>query len=199
MAQVTLEHVYKQFPQRQQQKANATPVAAGSAVLSPGGEAPPHRDEGALDNALRDAPNAVSVLRDINLAVQDGEFLALVGPSGCGKSTLLRLIAGLETLTAGDIWVGDRKVNDLPPKQRNVAMVFQSYALYPHMSVYDNLAFGLRRMGDDRLSSISPQQQVAERLTRALPRSWRYKSPHEADIQQRVRQVAQMLQIDPLL
>ncbi|HEY9662883.1 MAG TPA: ABC transporter ATP-binding protein, partial [Allocoleopsis sp.] len=89
-------------------------------------------------------------MRRINLAIQDGEFMVLVGPSGCGKSTLLRLIAGLETLTGGSIWVGDRLVNDLPPKQRDIAMVFQSYALYPHMTVYDNLAFGLRRTQTER-------------------------------------------------
>ena len=75
--------------------------------------------------------------------------MVLVGPSGCGKSTLLRLIAGLETITGGNIWVGDRLVNTLPPKQRDIAMVFQSYALYPHMTVYDNLAFGLRRTGQE--------------------------------------------------
>ncbi|MEL6553822.1 MAG: ATP-binding cassette domain-containing protein [Cyanobacteria bacterium J06621_11] len=86
-----------------------------------------------------------AVLDDINLTINDGEFMVLVGPSGCGKSTLLRLISGLETLTSGEIQVGDRIVNTLPPKQRDIAMVFQSYALYPHLSVYDNLAFGLRR------------------------------------------------------
>ncbi|HAG84227.1 MAG TPA: sugar ABC transporter ATP-binding protein, partial [Cyanobacteria bacterium UBA12227] len=75
----------------------------------------------------------------------DGEFMVLVGPSGCGKSTLLRLIAGLEELTGGKIWVGDTLVNDLPPKERDIAMVFQNYALYPHLTVYDNIAFGLRR------------------------------------------------------
>ena len=201
MAQVTLEHVYKQFP-HQPRQTSAAPVAE-PAVLPASDKAPTDRRAASPDNSLNNVPNntadTVSVLRDINLTVPDGEFLALVGPSGCGKSTLLRLIAGLETLTAGDIWVGDRKVNDLPPKQRNLAMVFQSYALYPHMSVYDNLAFGLRRMGDDKLTTISPQQQVAERLTRALPRPWRYESPRETDIQQRVHQVAQMLQIDPLL
>lgn len=80
----------------------------------------------------------------LSLDVEDGEMLVLVGPSGCGKSTTLRLVAGLEEPSEGEIWIGDRLVNDLPPKDRDIAMVFQSYALYPHMSVYDNIAFGLR-------------------------------------------------------
>jgi len=86
----------------------------------------------------------VTAVNNLNITVNDREFLVLVGPSGCGKSTALRLIAGLEELTAGDIYIGDRKVNDVAPKDRDIAMVFQSYALYPHMSVYDNLAFGLK-------------------------------------------------------
>jgi len=80
----------------------------------------------------------------MNLTVKDKEFLALVGPSGCGKPTTLRMIAGIEELTGGDIYIGDRKVNDVPPRDRDIAMVFQNYALYPHMSVYKNMAFGLR-------------------------------------------------------
>jgi multiple sugar transport system ATP-binding protein len=84
------------------------------------------------------------VLRDISLSVADREFVVLVGPSGCGKSTVLRIIAGLESLTSGEIQIGDRVVNDVPAKDRDIAMVFQNYALYPHMSVYDNMAFGLK-------------------------------------------------------
>jgi multiple sugar transport system ATP-binding protein len=87
----------------------------------------------------------VTAVNDVNIEILDKEFLVLVGPSGCGKSTTLRLVAGLEEITGGEIWIGDRMVNDVPPKDRDIAMVFQSYALYPHMSVYDNLAFGLRR------------------------------------------------------
>jgi multiple sugar transport system ATP-binding protein len=83
-------------------------------------------------------------VRDVDLAIADREFVALVGPSGCGKSTTLRMIAGLEDVTSGEIRIGDRVVNHLPPRDRDVAMVFQNYALYQHMSVYDNLAFGLR-------------------------------------------------------
>jgi multiple sugar transport system ATP-binding protein len=86
----------------------------------------------------------VTAVNDLSIQVQDKEFLVLVGPSGCGKSTGLRLIAGLEEITAGDIYIGDRRVNDVAPKDRDIAMVFQSYAHYPHMTVYDNLAFGLK-------------------------------------------------------
>ncbi len=80
----------------------------------------------------------------LNMEIPDKEFLVLVGPSGCGKSTALRCLAGLEEITGGEVWIGDRVVNDIPPKDRDIAMVFQSYALYPHMSVYDNMAFGLK-------------------------------------------------------
>ena len=127
MAQVVLENIYKSFPLRQgEQEKSANSVAESFSPDASG-------------------PSSNSVLRRINLTVEDGEFMVLVGPSGCGKSTLLRAIAGLEVLTAGNIWVGDRLLNDLPPKDRDIAMVFQNYALYPHLTVYDNLAFGLRR------------------------------------------------------
>lgn len=96
-----------------------------------------------LDHVSKQFGEVVAV-SDMTIAVEDKEFLVLVGPSGCGKSTTLRLIAGLEELTAGNIYIGERLVNDVAPKDRDIAMVFQSYALYPHMSVYDNLAFGLR-------------------------------------------------------
>jgi multiple sugar transport system ATP-binding protein len=85
-----------------------------------------------------------TAVNDLNLEINDGEFLVLVGPSGCGKTTALRCVAGLETITEGRLLIGERVVNDVAPKDRDIAMVFQSYALYPHMSVYDNLAFGLR-------------------------------------------------------
>src|SRR4051794_19246162 len=83
-------------------------------------------------------------VKDLNLEIGDGEFMVLVGPSGCGKTTSLRMIAGLEEISSGTLRIGDRVVNDVPPKDRDIAMVFQSYALYPHMSVYDNMAFGLK-------------------------------------------------------
>ncbi len=88
-----------------------------------------------------------TVVKDANLEIPDKEFVVLVGPSGCGKSTTLRMIAGLEEISEGDLFIGERRVNDLPPKERDIAMVFQSYALYPHMDVYNNLAFGLKLRG----------------------------------------------------
>src|SRR5947207_9707557 len=87
------------------------------------------------------------VIHGVSIDVADGEFIVIVGPSGCGKSTLLRMVAGLESITAGEIAIGDRIVNELEPKDRDIAMVFQNYALYPHMSVYDNMAYGLRIRG----------------------------------------------------
>ena len=86
----------------------------------------------------------VNAVKDLNLEIHDGEFMVLVGPSGCGKTTTMRMVAGLEEVTSGEILIGERTVNDVPPRDRNIAMVFQNYALYPHMSVYDNMAFGLR-------------------------------------------------------
>src|SRR5690348_8828101 len=85
-----------------------------------------------------------AVIRDLSLEIRDHEFLVLVGPSGCGKSTALRLIAGLEAISQGDLYIGARRVNDVAPKDRDIAMVFQNYALYPHMSVFDNMAFALQ-------------------------------------------------------
>ncbi|MBF0215807.1 MAG: sn-glycerol-3-phosphate ABC transporter ATP-binding protein UgpC [Candidatus Omnitrophica bacterium] len=96
-----------------------------------------------LKNVKKVFGGGIVAVNDVSLEVKDREFLVLVGPSGCGKSTTLRLIAGLETLTEGDVHIGERNVNNVPPKDRDIAMVFQNYALYPHMSVYDNMAFGL--------------------------------------------------------
>src|SRR3977135_4174049 len=87
---------------------------------------------------------SVVAVNNVNLEIRDKEFLVLVGPSGCGKTTALRMIAGLEEATSGEILIGDRVVNDVSPKDRDIAMVFQNYALYPHMSVYDNMSFGLK-------------------------------------------------------
>src|SRR5437588_4354377 len=113
------------------------------------------------------APPAVN---DLNLQISDGEVLVLVGPAGCGKTTALRCLAGLEDITGGRIIIGDRVVNDLPPKDRDIAMVFQSYALYPHMSVYENMAFSIR--------------------LRKLPKE---------EIDQRVRESARILDLDRFL
>src|SRR5687768_18410841 len=86
----------------------------------------------------------VHAVKDVQLHIRDKEFMVLVGPSGCGKSTTLRMVAGLEEITSGEIVIGDEVVNDLPPKDRDIAMIFQNYALYPHMTAFDNMAFGLK-------------------------------------------------------
>ena len=96
-----------------------------------------------LDGVTKVFGNDVIAVNDVSLDIGDGEFMVLVGPSGCGKSTILRILAGLEDVTAGEIFIGDPQVTDLPPKERDVAMVFQNYALYPHMTVEQNLGFGL--------------------------------------------------------
>lgn len=97
-----------------------------------------------LDHVYKIYDNNVTAVKDFNLNIQDKEFIVFVGPSGCGKSTTLRMIAGLEEISKGDLYIEQKRVNDTPPKDRDIAMVFQNYALYPHMSVYDNIAFGLK-------------------------------------------------------
>jgi multiple sugar transport system ATP-binding protein len=181
VAKVTLENIYKSY----------TPAAA--------------KDRSKQETTNLTVPE--SVLRRINLTVNNGEFMVLVGASGCGKSTLLRLIAGLETLTAGSISIGEILVNDLPPKERDIAMVFQSYALYPHMRVYDNIAFGLRRSQSFDTSALAknpdglpPQvENFLVEISRGFPRGFRYISAREKIIAQKVHQVAEMLQIEGLL
>ena len=97
-----------------------------------------------LKNICKVYPNGFEAVKDFNLEIADQEFIIFVGPSGCGKSTTLRMIAGLEEISSGELWIGDKLVNDVEPKDRDIAMVFQNYALYPHMTVYDNMAFGLK-------------------------------------------------------
>ena len=97
-----------------------------------------------LKNIYKKYPGGVIAVSDVNLEIRDKEFIVLVGPSGCGKSTTLRMIAGLEEISEGELYIGDRLVNDIAPKDRDIAMVFQNYALYPHMTVFDNMAFGLK-------------------------------------------------------
>jgi len=109
---------------------------------------------------VRKAFGSTTVIHGVDIAIVDGEFVVLVGPSGCGKSTLLRMIAGLENITSGEIHIGDRLVNNLPPKERDVAMVFQNYALYPHMTVAANMAFSLKLRG-------APQTEIDARVMRA--------------------------------
>lgn len=181
MAKVVLENVYKSFPPRKGEG-----VATSTQTTNKSDAA---RLEG------------VSVLRRINLTIADGEFMVLVGPSGCGKSTLLRLIAGLETMTGGNIWVGDKLINELPPKERDIAMVFQSYALYPHMTVYDNIAFGLRRRtGEAEVEGFAGfKDNFLVGMTKKLPKGLQYISAKEKSISHQVRNVAQLLQIEQLL
>ena len=119
---------------------------------------------------LKKSYGPVAVIHGVDLEIEKGEFIVFVGPSGCGKSTLLRMIAGLETISGGDLMIGGERMNDIPPSQRGIAMVFQSYALYPHMSVYDNMAFGMRISGAPK-----------------------------AEIDRRVRAAAAMLQLEPYL
>nr|MCU0986366.1 ATP-binding cassette domain-containing protein [Acetobacteraceae bacterium] len=103
---------------------------------------------------------STQILRDVNVSIADGEFVVLVGPSGCGKSTLLRMIAGLENITGGTISIGGRVVNTVPPKDRDIAMVFQNYALYPHMTVFENMAFSLKLAN-------APKEVMEEEVGRA--------------------------------
>ena len=123
-----------------------------------------------LKNIVKKYPNGFVAVTDFTMDIEDKEFLILVGPSGCGKTTTLRMIAGLEEITEGELYIGDKLVNDVAPKDRDIAMVFQNYALYPHMSVYDNMAFGLK--------------------LRKTPR---------AEIDKRVREAAKILGIEDLL
>ena len=114
---------------------------------------------------IRKSYGAVEVLHGLNVNIADGEFVALVGPSGCGKSTLLRMIAGLEPINGGTISIGDRVVNNLPPAQRDIAMVFQTYALYPHKSVAANMGFALKVAGVDKAEIKRRVQEAAEILS----------------------------------
>src|SRR5574338_183345 len=109
---------------------------------------------------VRKSYGSMEVLHGVSVDIADGEFVILVGPSGCGKSTLLRMIAGLEEITSGEIGIGNRVVNDLPPKERDIAMVFQNYALYPHMTVAQNMGFSLKLKG-------VPKTEIKQKVDRA--------------------------------
>ena len=117
-------------------------------------------------------PNGTRALEDVNITINDGEFVVLVGPSGCGKTTLLRMVAGLEDITEGEISIGDKTVNDVAPKDRDIAMVFQNYALYPHMSVFDNMAFSLKLRKlpkdeiDQKVKEAAKTLEISELLDR---------------------------------
>ncbi len=118
----------------------------------------------------------VVAVRDVNLDIRDGEFVVFVGPSGCGKTTVLRMIAGLEEITSGKVFIGDDVVNDLPPRERDVAMVFQNYALYPHMNVRQNMGFALKLRKIDKVEITRRVEEAArtlgiERLLERKPRA----------------------------
>src|SRR5437588_4703014 len=117
-----------------------------------------------LIRSLHKMYDEVHAVKDVNLEIRDKEFLVLVGPSGCGKTTTLRMVAGLESITSGEVVIGNRVVNELPPMDRDIAMVFQNYALYPHMSVYDNMAFGLKMRNVDRAGIGKRVREAAEIL-----------------------------------
>ncbi len=130
-----------------------------------------------LININKTYPNGFVAVKDFNLDIKDQEFIIFVGPSGCGKSTTLRMIAGLEEITAGELYIGDRLMNDVEPKDRDIAMVFQNYALYPHMSVFDNMAFGLklRKVPKDQIEKLVNEaakilgiEQLLDRKPKAL-------------------------------
>src|SRR5690606_11683395 len=123
-------------------------------------------------NVKKVYPGDIAVIHGIDMDVADGEFIVIVGPSGCGKSTLMRMVAGLESVTGGDILIGDKVVNTLEPAERDIAMVFQNYALYPHMTVFDNMAYGLkiRKLSkEDIRSRVQDAAQILE-LTHLLDR-----------------------------
>ena len=117
-----------------------------------------------LKNVKKTYDNNKTVINEVNLEIKDKEFVVLVGASGCGKSTLLRMIAGLEDISSGEIYIGDTKVNNIPPKDRDIAFVFQSYALYPHMTVRENIAFGLKMRKVDKATINKKVQEAAEIL-----------------------------------
>jgi len=118
-----------------------------------------------LKNVSKIFPNGTKVVDDLSLGVESKEFMVLVGPSGCGKSTTLRMIAGLEEISRGDVYIGNRKVNDIPAKDRDIAMVFQNYALYPHMTVFENMAFGLKLRHYPRKEIIQRVNEAADILS----------------------------------
>ena len=138
----------------------------------------PSEEEAVAEIVLEDVTkvygDGTTAVADLNLDVRDGEFIVLVGPSGCGKTTALRMVAGLESISDGTIRIGDRVVNTVPPKERDIAMVFQNYALYPHMSVYDNMAFGLRLR---KLSKTEIDRRVREAAESWVSRSTSSASP----------------------
>jgi multiple sugar transport system ATP-binding protein len=150
---------------------------------------------GIVIDGVRKAFGATLALESVSLSVADGEFLALLGPSGCGKTTLLRIIAGLETQTSGRVLIGGREISDLPPRKRGLAMVFQNYAVFPHMTVAGNVGFGLRMAGADR-ARLERQVAKAASLLHIEPFLDRYPAQLSGGQRQRVA-VARALAIEP--
>ncbi|MCA3261592.1 MAG: ABC transporter ATP-binding protein [Telmatospirillum sp.] len=148
----------------------------------------------AIEN-VRKSFGSMTALKELSLNVEDGEFVALLGPSGCGKTTLLRIVAGLETRTSGRILVGGRDVSDLPPRERKLAMVFQNYAVFPHMTVYENIAFGLRMAKADR-TKVERQVQRAAGLMHIEHLLGRHPGQLSGGQRQRVA-VARALAVEP--
>src|ERR671915_1091019 len=138
-----------------------------------------------LDNITKRYPDGFEAVRDMSLDIEDGEFVILVGPSGCGKSTALRMIAGLEDISEGELRIGDDVVNDKAPKDRDIAMVFQNYALYPHMSVRDNMGFALKLRGMDK-GEINTKVENAARVLDLEPHLDRKPSQLSGGQRQRV-------------
>lgn len=150
---------------------------------------------GILIDRIRKTFGAATALSEISLEIADGEFLALLGPSGCGKTTLLRIVAGLETQTSGRVIIGDRDVSGLPPKDRGLAMVFQNYAVFPHMTVFENVAFGLRMQKADE-GTIKREVERAASLLHIEPYLERYPAKLSGGQRQRVA-VARALAVRP--
>lgn len=158
-----------------------------------------------LKNVKKVYNGKITAVHDFNLEIKDKEFVVFVGPSGCGKSTTLRMIAGLEEITEGDIYIGNRLVNNMQPKDRDIAMVFQSYALYPHMTVYGNMAFSLKIKrivkpeGEGRLHTSNKMKDFWYGITYPLTKNWkkRHLTPEEIDI--RVQKAAKTLDITEYL
>ena len=125
-----------------------------------------------LKNICKSYDNGFNAVKNVNIDIEDKEFVVLVGPSGCGKSTTLRMIAGLEDISSGELYIGDKLVNDVDPKDRDIAMVFQNYALYPHLSVYDNMAFALklRKMPKDEIDKKVKEAAKIHDLSHLLDR-----------------------------
>ena len=169
MASVTLKNVSKIYPRKEKKS---------------------HKKNAVIDN------EPLRAVDNFNLEIKDGEFVVFVGPSGCGKSTTLRMIAGLEEISEGEIYIGDNLVNDVEPKDRDIAMVFQNYALYPHMTVYENIALGLKLRKIPDIKKDKAGNPVLDKEGKEIPIKRHYT---KAEIDEKVMAAANALDIVPLL